>query len=71
MIKKQRGVTLIELLISMTLSLALIAGISSLFVQMQKSNKVQTAVAGIMDDNRYIQEVMPKITYNRRIKSAK
>lgn len=60
MINKQIGVTLIELLISMTLSLALIAGISSLFVQMQKSNKIQTAVTGIMDDSRYVQEVIQK-----------
>ena len=60
MIKKQRGVTLIELMISLVLSLALIGGISSLFQQMQTTNKSQLALSNIMDDSRYALEIMQK-----------
>lgn len=58
--RQQFGVTLIELLISMGLSLVLIAGIGSLFVQMQKSGRVQRAVSNMMDDSRYVQEILQK-----------
>ena len=57
---KQSGLTLIELMISLVLSLALIASISSLFVQMQKSNKVQRGVSGMADESSYVQEVLQK-----------
>ncbi|MEQ1638009.1 MAG: PilW family protein [Methylococcales bacterium] len=58
--KQQRGLTLIELMISMVLSLGLIAGISSLFLQMQKSNKVQRGLSAMADDSSYVQEVLQK-----------
>lgn len=57
MIKKQRGVTLIELLISMTLGLALIAGIGQLFVQSQKSFRLQRNVSDMTDDGSFLLEV--------------
>ena len=58
--KQQRGVTLIELMISMVLGLALIAGVSSLFLQMQKSNRVQRALGAMTDESSYVQEVLQK-----------
>lgn len=58
--KHQYGITLIELMISMVLSLGLITGISSLFVQMQKSNKIQRAVSEMTDEGIYVQEVLQK-----------
>ena len=50
MIKKQRGVTLIELLIGMMLGLALISGLSQLFVQSQSSFKLQRNLSDMTDD---------------------
>ena len=58
--KQQRGITLIELMISLVLSLSLIAGISSLFVQMQKSNKIQRGLSAMTDESSYVQEVLSK-----------
>ena len=58
--KQQRGMTLIELMISLVLSLGLIAGISSLFVQMQKSNKIQRGLSAMTDESSYVQEVLQK-----------
>ena len=58
--KQQCGVTLIELMISMVLGLALIAGVSSLFLQMQKSNRVQRALGAMADESSYVQEVLQK-----------
>lgn len=56
----QRGMTLVELLISMVLSLGIIAGISSLFGHMQKSSKIQRAMATMADDGSYVLEVLQK-----------
>jgi type IV pilus assembly protein PilW len=50
MIKKQHGVTLIELMISLVLGLALIAGIGQLFIQSQKSFRLQRNVSDMTDD---------------------
>ncbi len=50
MIKKQRGVTLIELLIGMVLGLALISGLSQLFIQSQTSFKLQRNLSDMTDD---------------------
>lgn len=60
MIQRQRGMTLIELMISMVISLGLIAGISSLFLQMQKSNKMQRGISAMADESSYVQEVLQK-----------
>ncbi|NOT85416.1 MAG: hypothetical protein HOP02_11695 [Methylococcaceae bacterium] len=57
---QQRGLTLVELMLSMVISLGLIAGISSLFLQMQKSNKVQRGLSAMSDDSSYVQEVLQK-----------
>ena len=56
MIKKQRGVTLIELLISMTLGLALIGGIGQLFIQSQKSFRLQRNISDMTDDGVFVLE---------------
>jgi type IV pilus assembly protein PilW len=58
--QQQHGMTLIELMISMVLSLSLIAGIGSLFLNMQKSNRIQRALATMADDSSYVQEVLQK-----------
>jgi Tfp pilus assembly protein PilW len=50
MMKKQRGVTLIEIMISMMLGLGLIAGIGQLFVQSQKSFTLQRNLSDMTDD---------------------
>jgi prepilin-type N-terminal cleavage/methylation domain-containing protein len=58
--KSQHGMTLVELMISMVLSLGLIAGIGSLFLHMQKTNKIQRALATTADESSYVQEVLQK-----------
>jgi type IV pilus assembly protein PilW len=69
--KPQHGMTLIELMISMLLSLGLIAGIGSLFVQMQKSNKIQRSVSSLADDGSYAQKVLKdEIRTAGRLRSA-
>jgi type IV pilus assembly protein PilW len=58
--KKQQGTTLIELMVGLVLSLGLIAGISSLFLNMQKSNRIQRTLATMADDSGYVLEVLQK-----------
>ncbi len=58
--KRQHGVTMVEMLISLLMSTLLIGGVGSLFVQMQKSNKLQSANSYMMDDARYVTEILQK-----------
>lgn len=58
MSKQQRGYTLIELLISLFLGSILILGFGSLFVQTQKSAVIQRSLSYMMEDGRYLLEVM-------------
>ncbi len=58
--KKQLGVTLIELMIGMVLGLLLIGGISSLFVQSQKSFKLQQNFSDMTDDATFMLETLAK-----------
>ena len=60
MIKKQRGVTLIELMVSMMLGLALVAGISQLFIQSQKSFRLQQNLSDMTNDASFILEELAK-----------
>jgi Tfp pilus assembly protein PilW len=60
MMKKQHGVTLIELMISMMLGLGLIAGIGQLFVQSQKSFRLQRNTSDMVDDASFILESLAK-----------
>ncbi len=60
MIKKQRGVTLIELMVSMMLGLALVAGISQLFIQSQKSFTMQRNLSDMTDDGTFVLEDLAK-----------
>lgn len=70
MLRKQQGATLIELMISLVLSLSLIAGIGSLFQQMLKSNQAQRAISYMMDDSRYALEILQKeIRYTGGLRS--
>ena len=63
MIKKQRGVTLIELLVSMLLAVSLAAGLSQLFVQSQTSFKLQRNLSDMTDDASFILEELAKGVY--------
>lgn len=58
--KKQRGVTMIELLIAMVLGLSLVAGIGQLFVQSQKSFRLQRNTSDMTDDGAFILESLAK-----------
>ncbi len=60
MIKKQLGVTLIELMVSMMLGLALVSGISQLFIQSQKSFTLQRNISDMMDDGVFVLEDLAK-----------
>ncbi len=60
MIKKQHGVTLIELMVSMMLGLALISGLSQLFVQSQKSFKLQRNLSDMTDDGVFVLDALAK-----------
>lgn len=58
--KKQRGVTMIELMIAMMLGLGLVAGIGQLFVQSQKSFRLQRNVSDMTDDATFALEDFAK-----------
>jgi type IV pilus assembly protein PilW len=58
--KKQRGVTMIELMIAMMLGLGLVAGIGQLFVQSQKSFRLQRNTSDMTDDGAFILEALAK-----------
>ncbi len=60
MIQKQRGISLIEILISMLLGLSLIAGISQLFIQSQKSFSMQRNLSDMTDDGSIALELLGK-----------
>ena len=60
MIKKQHGVTLIELMIGMILGLSLVAGIGSLFIQSQKSFRLQQNLSDMTDDAAFVLEDLAK-----------
>jgi hypothetical protein len=57
---RQRAYTLIELMVSLLLGTALIAGFGSLFVHAQKNARVQRSLSYMMDDGRYILELFGK-----------
>jgi len=53
-----KGWTLVELLIAMTLSLLIIAGISQIYLAAKHSYNIQTSQARIQDVGRYVTEVL-------------
>lgn len=60
MMKKQHGVTLIELMVAMMLGLGLVAGIGQLFIQSQKSFTMQRNLSDMMDDGVFALEDLAK-----------
>jgi type IV pilus assembly protein PilW len=56
----QRGQSLVELLISLVLGLTVSAGISELFIQIQETYRTQHALSYMMEDGRYVLEIMSK-----------
>jgi type IV pilus assembly protein PilW len=59
-IKKDHGVTLIELLIVMVIAAFLVAGIYSLFITQHRSYSVQDQVAGVQQDARVALDIMAR-----------
>jgi prepilin-type N-terminal cleavage/methylation domain-containing protein len=59
-VKKDHGVTLIELLIVMVIAAFLVAGIYSLFITQQRSYYVQDQVAGVQQDARVALDIMAR-----------
>lgn len=62
---KQRGFTLVELLITLAISGTLIAGLGQILLQSKQTYKTQQTLSHMMEDGRYILEVLTKET--RRI----
>jgi len=60
MVKKDRGVTLIELMIVMVIAAFLVAGIYSLFITQHRSYAVQDQVAGVQQDARVALDIMAR-----------
>ena len=60
MSQKQRGISLIEVMISMTLGLTLVAGISQLFIQSQKNAAMQRNLSDMTDDGSLALELLGK-----------
>jgi prepilin-type N-terminal cleavage/methylation domain-containing protein len=60
MVKKDQGVTLIELLIVMVIAAILVAGIYSLFITQQRSYYVQDQVSGVQQDARVALDIMAR-----------
>lgn len=58
--RRQRGYTLVELMISLLLGLMLISGFGSLFSQTQKNGTVQRSLSYMMEDGRYVLEIFGK-----------
>lgn len=58
--KKQQGVTLIELMISITIGLILLAGIAQIFVSNKKSYQLQQATARVQDNGRVAMQILSK-----------
>jgi prepilin-type N-terminal cleavage/methylation domain-containing protein len=60
MVKKDRGVTLIELMIVLVIAAFLVAGIYSLFITQHRSYSVQDQVAGVQQDARVALDIMAR-----------
>jgi len=54
----QRGWTLVELLVAMTLSLLVIAGIGKIYLAAKRSYDIQNSLARLQDEGRYATEVI-------------
>jgi len=57
-ISKYKGWTLVELLVAMTLSLLVIAGIGQIYLAAKRSYDIQTNLAQIQDVGRYVVDVL-------------
>jgi type IV pilus assembly protein PilW len=58
--KKDRGVTLIELMIVLVIAAVLVAGVYSLFITQHRSYAVQDQVAGVQQDARVALDIMAR-----------
>ena len=60
MTQKQSGMTLIELLISMLISLFLIAGMSQIFMQSQKNFALERNLSDMTEDAVFVLDLLSK-----------
>ncbi|HID45278.1 MAG TPA: prepilin-type N-terminal cleavage/methylation domain-containing protein [Chromatiaceae bacterium] len=63
LIEKQRGVTLVEIMIALTISLFLLAGVSQLYVESKHGFRVQDSVSALEENARM---AMDKLAYSIR-----
>lgn len=56
----QRGFTMVELLVTLAIAAFLTAGLSALLVQSKQTYKTQQTVSHMMEDGRYVLEVLSK-----------
>jgi type IV pilus assembly protein PilW len=54
----QRGLSLVEIMVAMTLGLILLAGVIQLFVSNKRAHAVQTAVNGMQENGRYAMKLL-------------
>ncbi|MDF0604808.1 prepilin-type N-terminal cleavage/methylation domain-containing protein [Neisseriaceae bacterium TC5R-5] len=59
---KQRGMTLLELLIAITISLFLLAGLLSIFISMRTTFQSQSGLTQLQDDQRMSMTMLTQIT---------
>ncbi len=60
LLKKQKGLNIIELMIAMTLGLILSAGAIQIFISTKTTNKVENALSRLQETGRYVIDVMAK-----------
>ncbi|MGL4230874.1 MAG: PilW family protein [Casimicrobium sp.] len=65
-LRRQRGVTLVELMVAMGIGLAIVAGIGYVYLQGQQGFRVQENQSRLQEDVRYVTEVVTRELQNAR-----
>lgn len=56
--KKHKGITLIELMISITITTILLAGVATIYISTRKSNTVNSGMARVQENMRFVADMM-------------